>query len=412
MSKELINYINDPNEVNTFNLAVWYENQNHLSPACSFYLRCSEITKNKDLIYECLLRMYICYKNLSNRNYTCENLLKNALLVNPKNPEAYFLLSQFYENNKNWVDSYLYASLGLELTEGNPSKLVTSVGYDHKYMLIFQKAVSSWWFGKPKESRNLFQILKNEYIENLNNFYYKLVENNITNLGSGSESESGVRYNSSKHDKLKFKFKNSNKIEMNFSQTYQDMFVLFALDGKTNGSYLEIGAAHPFHNSNTALLEKLGWKGIGIEYKKELADQHVEQRKNKVLNTDALGINYEKLLLENFSSNIIDYLQLDIEPARNTFEALLMIPFDQYQFRVITYEHDFYVDMTQSYREKSRRYLRALGYTLVFGNISPNENCPFEDWWIKKDLIDSNIIEKLLNVPQKDINQIEKLILN
>ena len=34
----------------------------------------------------------------------------------------------------------------------------------------------------------------------------------------------------------------------------QDMFVLTVLNGKTNGTYLEIGSGDPFIGSNTALL--------------------------------------------------------------------------------------------------------------------------------------------------------------
>lgn len=409
---ELINYIkNTRGDIENFNLAVWYENQNQLSPACSFYLRSSEFTENKNLAYECLLRLYLCYLKLTNRDYTCEILLKSAISLCPNKPEAYFLLSQYYENKKNYMDSYLYSSIGLE--NSNPSNLISDIGYHDEYMLIFQKAVSAWWFGKPSESRSLFQKLKNEYKERLNEYYFQKIEQNITSLGSGPESVSCVRYNKSKFDKIKIKFKNLENIEKNFSQTYQDIFVLTVLDGKKQGTYLEIGSSYPFHNNNTALLEQFEWKGVGIEFKQEIVDQYKKERKNKILCKDALKINYNKLLDENYQDSIIDYLQLDIEPSKNTFEALLSIPFEKYQFRVITYEHDHYVDMTGNYREKSRRYLSALGYTLLFNDISPNQNSPFEDWWIKKELIDSEILNKLFLIEkQDDVNQVEILLLN
>ena len=134
--------------------------------------------------------------------------------------------------------------------------------------------------------------------------------------------------------------------------------------------------------------------------KPELAQSHADERKNKVICGDALKIDYEKLLEVNFEGNVIDYLQLDIEPSNNTFEALLMIPFDKYKFRVITYEHDHYVDMTRSFREKSRRYLRNMGYTLLFNDIAPNEECSFEDWWVREDLIDDSILQNLLSAPK------------
>jgi len=410
MNKELIDYIQNTNDINAFNLASWYENQNHLSPACSYYLQCAESTKNESLAYECLLRLYLCYKQLCNRDYTCENLLKSAINLCPKKPEAYFLLSQFYEYKNNWLDSYLYASLGLSLPNRDPSGLSKNYGYESEYMLIFQKAVSSWWYGRPKESRKLFRKLKNEYIETINSEYYKLIENNLMSLGAGPDSETSIRYNISS-DSLRFDFNGSDTIQKNFSQACQDLFVLAALNGKKNGTYLEIGSAHSFHNSNTALLEQLGWTGIGVEMNRELASMHDRERKNKVLCENALSLNYSKLLRDNFNSDIIDYLQLDIEPSHNTFEALLMMPFDKYKFRVITYEHDHYVDMSNSYREKSRRYLQNMGYTLVFNDIATIDGCSFEDWWVKEELIEPSILEKLLSYSKEEINLVNHLMM-
>lgn len=412
MHKELLDYTNNTKgDIENFNLGTWYEKQNHYSPACGFYLRCADFTKNKNLAYECLIRMSICYQKLSDRNKTCEDLLKKAICLCPKRPEAYFFISKFYES-KNWPDSYLFSSLALENCIFNSSDFILKTEYESKYMLIFQKALSAWWCGKAKESRSLFQLLKNNYAEELNEIYFQSIEKNITLLGSGPEAVSCVRYEKSKIEKLKIKFKNVENIERNFSQVYQDIFVLTVLDGKQNGTYLEIGSAHPFYNNNTALLEQLGWTGVGIEVKQELANQYKKERKNKILCKDALKINYEKLLNENYNDSIIDYLQLDIEPSKNTFEALISIPFEKYQFRVITYEHDHYVDMTGNYREKSRRYLNSYGYKLIFNDISPNENSPFEDWWVKEDLIDSKILNKLISIEKYNINQIEKLLFN
>lgn len=128
---------------------------------------------------------------------------------------------------------------------------------------------------------------------------------------------------------------------------------------------------------------------------------HEKERKNLVLHADALTLNYRKLLKKYFQSNVIDYLQLDIEPSKNTFEALLSIPFDEYEFRVITYEHDDYVDMSGVYREKSRNYLKAMGYKLLVNDIAPNEGSNFEDWWIKEDLVNPEILLEFLKIEKK-----------
>jgi len=406
---ELNEYIKNPLDPSiNMRLARWYEVLGHLSPACGFYLRAAELSEDDDLSYECMLRLYYCFGALGDREYTCENALKSALKMKPINPEAYFLLSQFYERKGNWMDSYLYASLGLELTERKPSRLAFGSSYESEYMLIFQKAVAAWWYGKPTESRMLLRLLMDDYGPLMNESYLKLVQSNLSRLGSGNETDSSVRYDRSKYEQFKFKFEGLERVEKNYSQVCQDLFVLAMLGGKREGTYLEIGAAHSHHNSNTALLEELGWKGIGVELKRDLADQHAS-RKNRVICADALSLDYSSILSENFEGEIIDYLQLDIEPPKNTFDAMLSIPFEKYKFRVITYEHDHYVDMTKSYREKSRRYLSSLGYTLVVNDVSPSGECSFEDWWVLEDLVDPEMLAKMRSQASK-INEIKNFV--
>jgi hypothetical protein len=403
---ELHAYVQNPLDPSAnMSLARCYEVSGHLSPACGFYLRAAELSKDDDLSYECMLRLYYCFGALGDREYTCENALKSALKMKPRNPEAYFLISQFYERKGNWMDSYLYASLGLELTSLKPSGLAFGSSYESEYMLIFQKAVAAWWYGKPSESRKLLRLIMDDYGPVMNESYLKLVQGNLSRLGSGNETESSVRYDKSKYGQFKFKFCGLDLIERNYSQVCQDLFVLAMLGGKKEGTYLEIGAAHSHHNSNTALLEELGWKGIGVELKRDLAEQHAS-RKNRVICADALSLNYSSILSENFDCEIIDYLQLDIEPPKNTFDAMLSIPFEKYKFRVITYEHDHYVDLTKSYRDKSRRYLSSLGYTLVVNDVSPSGECSFEDWWVMEDLVDAEMLEKM-RLQTNDINEIK-----
>jgi hypothetical protein len=192
------------------------------------------------------------------------------------------------------------------------------------------------------------------------------------------------------------------------------MFVLSVLNGKMNGCYLEIGSSDPYKNNNTALLEnKFAWSGIGLEYDEHMAQTYKKHRKNPVLCVDALIVDYEKLLQKYFpNQNNIDYLQLDIDPPQNTYEVLLSIPFDKYRFAVITYEHDYYIDLSKSYRDKSREYLSSLGYELIVPNVSPNENSSFEDWWVHPNLISAEILSKLKCNDLNKINQVESYFLN
>jgi hypothetical protein len=184
------------------------------------------------------------------------------------------------------------------------------------------------------------------------------------------------------------------------------------LNGKKNGTFLEIGGAEPFKGNNTALLEKnYNWSGVSIEYDAKFIVNYRKHRKAKLLHDNALLIDYEKLFTENFEGNTIDYLQLDIEPARNTYECMLRIPFDKYKFAVITYEHDYYVDVTRSYREKSRKFLKSKGYKLVVNDLSPDGKSNFEDWWVHPDLVDKTIIKQMKSIIE-GIHHAKKYILS
>ena len=102
-------------------------------------------------------------------------------------------------------------------------------------------------------------------------------------------------YTYHKRDSLRFKFKNSERIQQNHSQCYQDMFVLSCADGKTEGRYIEIGAGHPHISNNTMLLELFGWKGVGLDIR-EHEQTYNEQRKNFIANGDATKVDYAHYL--------------------------------------------------------------------------------------------------------------------
>ena len=248
--------------------------------------------------------------------------------------------------------------------------------------------------------------IKNNY--ELPEQYEKSVQDLLMTYGVGDIPEDITKYNKTKHECLRFKFPGSNLIEKNYSQAYQDMFVLAILNGKRNGTYLEIGAQEPFTINNTALLEtQFDWKGTSIEIRQDLCKMFAEQRKNQILCKDATKINYEKLLDEMNVGTDIDYLQVDCEPSKTTFEILTAICFEKYRFAVITYEHDHSVDITSSYRDKSRRFLKSYGYELVVKDVAFNDEYTFEDWWVHPDLVNSDIVSQMKSV-NTDVTNIVK----
>jgi FkbM family methyltransferase len=380
-----------------------YEKMNQTASAFTFYLRAAERTDNKDLAYECLIRLGNCYNAQGNRKYSVKSMYKAAISLIPERPEAHYYLSLHYENDKHYFDSYTAADIALKISEG---KVFTPIDlyYPGRWVLTFQKAVAAWWRGRGTESRALFQQLVDENWSEMDQVHRDSVERNINYLGCNPPSYIHRMYNPKMYGKMRYKFTGSSTIKENFSQVYQDLFVLSVLKGKTNGSFLEIGGAVPFKGNNTALLEKhFNWRGLSIEFDANFAKEYREARPGtKVVENDALKIDYVELLSENFVPGVpIDYLQLDIEPAQNTYECMLRIPFDKYKFRVITYEHDHYADMTRSYRSKSRKFLSSKGYVLVAGDISPDGVNTFEDWWVHPGLVDADVLKYMMNISNK-----------
>jgi hypothetical protein len=156
------------------------------------------------------------------------------------------------------------------------------------------------------------------------------------------------------------------------------------------------------------------WEGQGVEILPQEVEKYNKVRKNKAILKNALDINYEELLTEmsNYHQNdgCFDYLQVDCEPPSVSFEILKKIPFDQFKFAVITFEHDYYADLEKTIRDESRKYLESKGYVLVIGNVSMNDFCPYEDWWVHPDLVSQDKIKELLNDKDPVVN-IEKFML-
>ncbi len=392
----LIKYINDPeNDTNNFYLAVYYNSIGQTASAISYYLRTAERSDSKKMQYQCLLAAAKCFESQGTRNFTVKSLLQNALTTDPKRPEAYYLLSHFYAVEGSHYESYLIASIGEKVAEKDLESLDINVGYPGFYSLLIKKAEAAYPCGLCDESRKLFFKLKDEYISDMTEKDKEYLQNKLSSLGAHGATYQFRTYNSIDHENLRFKFKGSENIQSNHSQVFQDIFVLSMLNGKREGSYLEIGGGYAFHKNNTALLERdFGWKGVSVEFNEQCVNDYKTNRPNaNVLHTDALLLNYSRLLKQYFSDqDVIDYLQLDIEPSANTYEALLSIPFDEYKFRVITYEHDHYVDVSGSYRNKSREYLTKMGYELVVTNVAEDDESAFEDWWVHPDLVDRSII--------------------
>jgi len=203
-----------------------------------------------------------------------------------------------------------------------------------------------------------------------------------------------IKYDRAMHERLRVKFSGSDAIAHNYSATYQDLFVLTMLDGKRDGSFLEIGSGHPTDGSNTKLLEEFGWTGISVDFNPILTAMFAKERKSKTITQDAVTVDYPGLIKQDY-----DYLQIDVEPALNSFNVLTKIPFDTRRFAVVTFEHDDYCSVGSSIgiKERSRGYLYSSGYVMVVGDIGLDDTMNYEDWWIHPQLVDPMIVTKMFN---------------
>lgn len=201
------------------------------------------------------------------------------------------------------------------------------------------------------------------------------------------------QYSKDDFSKLKYRFDGDETVQRNFSQAFQDMFVLTMLDGKRNGFYLEIGGALPQDINNTYLLETaFGWRGLSVERDPGLASAYNALRHNKTLQKDALQIDYTEWLKD--APEQIDYLSIDIEPAKQTLAALRKVLEAPHRFSVITYETDLYQSPDGL---PSRKILESSGYQMVVKNISTNQNA-FEDWWVDPSVVPESVWIDLVDI--------------
>ena len=405
MNKQLLNYINNPfNSENAFTLAEWYYREGQTAAALNFYLRVTEIDDNKELTYESLLKAGLCLKQQGNRLYSTKSFFLHAISLFPNKEEGHFLLAEIYKDNNEWQECYTQASIGLQSEE--VFKLRTNIGYPGKWSLEITAGIAMWYMSRNEECiETLLKLYKrNDITKN----WKDKIKDFITYIWGTDKWTEPKYYDKTKE--LKYTFDNWEIIPKNQSQAFQDLFVLLVNNGKKSGKYVEIGAHEPILHSNTYILEKyFDWSGISFEIDYNMFQKFNGIRENKCYLQDATTADYDFLLNRLGWGTDYDYLQLDCEPPENTFKALLSIPFEKYRFGVITYEHDFYCDKSKLYRDKSRRYLKAMGYELIVANISVDDNSPFEDWWVHPDLVDMDRVNQLKSIT--DIQNAEKYMI-
>jgi tetratricopeptide (TPR) repeat protein len=183
--QELLKYfVVNPEEIDiNFKLGNYYNSIGQTASAVSYYIRTSERTNDKEQAYSCLLAAANCFDSQGCRSNSVKGMLQNAISLLPSRPEAYFLLSRFYERQSNYQDSYLIASIGESVSNRECGPLDINVGYPGFYGIIFEKAVSAWHCGLCDESCNLHYDLLEKY--EMDSIHTGAVTHNIEKLFVG-----------------------------------------------------------------------------------------------------------------------------------------------------------------------------------------------------------------------------------
>jgi FkbM family methyltransferase len=235
------------------------------------------------------------------------------------------------------------------------------------------------------------------------------VSNNYRLLVEGYRG--AIQHHEEFHDSLRFLDFVNEHTDISFSQLNQDLLVLYILNKKPNGFFVEFGATDGKSRSNTYLLEKeFGWNGILCEPAKKWHKQLSKNRGSKIDHRCVWSISKESLnfcetpnrefsTIQSFldidshqrksikSYNVetislndllhghqapdhIDYLSIDTEGSE--FDILSTLHFSKYTFGVITVEHNFSAN-----RDRINQLLVSKGYKNIYPCLSQ-----YDDWYV------------------------------
>ena len=205
-------------------------------------------------------------------------------------------------------------------------------------------------------------------------------------------------------------------IKKQYSKNSEDKFLLKFFKSKFNGTYIDIGAFHPYRFSNTYLLHHKGWNGLNIDINKKSIDLFNIARPNDInlnmavghtnkkqtfyykkelhpmntLNKDFAKIFIDKyikkkqimtytfdfILKKFFHKKRVDLLDIDVEGSE--YDIIKKINFKKVKFNLILIEITSFNSKSKGNARKIRnlltkygyKYLKSFGETSVYKNIA------------------------------------------
>jgi len=191
LEENLNKYVLNPREdIRNFELACSYFDIGQYASALSYYLRCAELSKNDDLIYESLLCSWDCMAKVGGRPVFERGQIFQAMSQLPHRPEAYNAMCLWLEfcgdriasAEEKYFTMYSYACIGISNIL-NDKKFKYYNRYDGYFAFLYYKAFAGWHIGKTQESTDLFLELINNPNNNLNERYKTSIKEIIENLG-------------------------------------------------------------------------------------------------------------------------------------------------------------------------------------------------------------------------------------
>ena len=124
-----------------------------------------------------------------------------------------------------------------------------------------------------------------------------------------------------------------------FSQHGEDTFIHERFGRKKGGSYVDVGASHPFRPSNTFLLYKNGWRGVTVEPVPLLGRLHKRWRPQDSLVQKAIGPSPGRVWFQEVLPSVLS--TLDAKTARSyVLEGKAQL-LQSYEIDVITLDQLF-----------------------------------------------------------------------
>lgn len=199
--EKIYEYIQDvENPELNYNLALEYKSIGQTAAALSFFLRAADRSDdNYDLAYECLIHIGECFDIQGKRLTHAYGCFRQAMSLLPKRPEAYYYFSRVKNWNNIFEDAYYHSSIALDICDFDNIKPLRNLPhYTGKECLLFEKALSSWHWGKVGECKSLLLDLYENHWNKLSFYqqttvlqylkkHYSIDLDNISNNIKGSD---------------------------------------------------------------------------------------------------------------------------------------------------------------------------------------------------------------------------------